>query len=204
MRQQNYITNVKVVVLKITYNDAPYIQVDYNNPTAAYEQENTYLHNNVYRNNIIKTIVHQLNKNTLILVDRIAHGEILLETLKGLKGKDVYFISGEVELEDRERIRALMEVQDNIICVAISKIFSTGVNIKNLHYIFFASIGKAKIKIIQSIGRSLRLHASKKQATIFDIGDNLKYGNKHLQERLMLYTEEKIPYITKEINQNEK
>jgi len=204
MREQKYITNVKVVVLKVTYFNPPRFEIDYNNPTAAYEQENTYLHSNQYRNDIIKNIVSQLNKNTLILVDRIVHGEILLEVLKQLTDKEVYFISGVVELVEREKIRALMETKDNIICVAISKIFSTGVNIKNLHYIFFASIGKAKIKIIQSIGRSLRLHANKKQATIFDIGDNLKYGNKHLQERLSLYAEEEIPFIIKEINQNEK
>ena len=79
-----------------------------------------------------------------------------------------------------------MEQEDNVVCIAISKIFSTGINIKNLHNIIFAAIGKAKIKIIQSIGRTLRKHASKKRATIFDIWDNLKYGNNHILERLSL------------------
>ena len=94
-----------------------------------------------------------------------------------------------------------MESNDNVVCVAISKIFSTGVNIRNLHYIVFASIGKAKIKIIQSIGRSLRLHTSKKQATIFDIGDDMRYGNSHLFERISLYDSESIPHSTKIIKE---
>lgn len=135
------------------------------------------------------------------MVDRIAHGEILLNYLNNIEGKEVHFICGDVEIQERERVRSLMEERDNIICVAISKIFSTGVNIRNLHYIFFASIGKAKTKIIQSIGRSLRLHESKKQAVIFDIGDDMRYGNKHLQERINLYTSETIPYTIKHIKQ---
>ena len=99
-------------------------------------------------------------------------------------------------------IRKLMEEQDNVACIAISKIFSTGINIKNLHNIIFAAIGKARIKIIQSIGRSLRKHASKKRATIFDIWDNLRYGNKHVVERLALYDREQIPYSVTELHES--
>ena len=107
--------------------------------------------------------------------------------------KKVYFVQGEVELEERESIRKLMETQDDIVCVAISKIFSTGINIKNLHYVIFAAIGKAKIKIIQSIGRSLRLHSSKQIAIIFDIVDMLRYGWDHYEERKTIYRVESIP-----------
>ena len=203
LRQQKYITNVQVVVLKMQYLNPPHIEAsDSSNPTQAYEQEQEYLQNNNFRNVTIRSIVTSLNKNALILVDRIAHGEILLSVLNEIEGKEIHFICGEVEIQERERVRALMEVQDNIICVAISKIFSTGVNIRNLHYIFFASIGKAKTKIVQSIGRSLRLHESKKQAVIFDIGDDMRYGNKHLQERINLYTTESIPYTIKHIKQS--
>ena len=87
-----------------------------------------------------------------------------------------------------------MEINNNIICVAISKIFSTGISINNLHYIVFASAGKAKIKILQSIGRGLRLHPLKNKVYIFDIADNLRYGRKHLTDRIKLYEEEKIQF----------
>ena len=87
-----------------------------------------------------------------------------------------------------------MEQQKDIIIIAISKIFSTGINIKNLHYIVFAGGGKAKIKIVQSIGRGLRLHSDKKELIIFDIADNLRYGQRHIEQRLSLYDSEHINY----------
>ena len=97
-------------------------------------------------------------------------------------------------------MRALMEEMSGIVCIAISKIFSTGISVKNLHNIIFASIGKARIKIIQSIGRSLRLHHTKTIATIFDLADTcLTYGYKHFEERKRLYATEKIPVITNEL-----
>ena len=77
--------------------------------------------------------------------------------------KEIYFIRGEVDVEERRRVQKLMEEQNNICVIAISKIFSTGINIKNLHYLIFSAGGKAKVKIIQSIGRGLRLHSDKKQ-----------------------------------------
>ena len=91
--------------------------------------------------------------------------------------------------------------RNNIICIAIAKIFSTGINIKNLHYILFASIGKAKIKIIQSIGRVLRLHENKVKLIIFDISDILEYSIKHLSKRLSLYKKEKLQYVITEVNE---
>jgi superfamily II DNA or RNA helicase len=203
LRQQKYITDVLVVALKIEYLNPPYIEASNSaNPTAAYEQELEFLQTNIFRNSLIKDVVSKLNKNCLILVDRIAHGDILLQVLTTLTDKFVCFISGDVEQEERERVKTLMEEKDNVVCIAISKIFSTGVNIRNLHYVFFASIGKAKNKIIQSIGRSLRLHASKKQAVIFDIGDGMRYGSKHLAERLALYDSESIKYTIKNIKEN--
>jgi len=99
-----------------------------------------------------------------------------------------------VEVKERKKIQELMERQKDIIIVAISKIFSTGINIKNLHYLVFASGGKAKIKIIQSIGRGLRLHNDKKELIIFDIADNLRYGQRHVEQRLSLYDSEHIKY----------
>ena len=95
-----------------------------------------------------------------------------------------------------------MEKKKDIVCIAISKIFSTGINIKNLHYIVFAGGGKAKVKIIQSIGRGLRLHKDKTGVIIIDIADMLHYGTQHYSKRLGLYKDEKIDYGIKKITQN--
>ena len=202
LREQKYISQVHVAALKITYNNVPHFTIpSMVNPTAGYEEEITWLQTNSFRNAIITKLVNKADKNTLIMVDRIAHGEELLKVLQANTTKQVHFVHGAVDIEEREMIRKLMEDHDNVACIAISKIFSTGINIKNLHNIIFAAIGKARIKIIQSIGRSLRKHASKKRATIFDIWDNLRYGNKHVVERLALYDREQIPYSVTELTE---
>ena len=203
LRDQNYISQVHVAALKLTYKNTPqFTTPSMHNPTAGYEEEITWLQTNPYRNAIIIKLVNKSDKNTLIMVDRIAHGEELLRVLRESTNKQVHFVHGAIEIEEREMIRKLMEEHDNVACIAISKIFSTGINIKNLHNIIFAAIGKARIKIIQSIGRSLRKHTSKKFATIFDIWDNLRYGNKHMVERLALYDREQIPYSVTELTES--
>ena len=203
LREQKYISQVHVAALKLHYQNIPqFTTASMYNPTAGYEEEITWLQTNKFRNKIITKLVNKADKNTLIMVDRIAHGEELLKVLQENTTKEVHFVHGAIEIEEREMIRKLMEKQDNVVCIAISKIFSTGINIKNLHNIIFAAIGKARIKIIQSIGRSLRKHISKKQATIFDIWDNLRYGNKHVVERLALYDREQIPYTITELHES--
>lgn len=202
LREQKYISQVHVASLKLNYKNIPQFTIpSMHNPTAGYEEEITWLQTNKFRNDIITKLVNKADKNTLIMVDRIAHGEELLKVLQENTIKEVHFVHGAVDIEEREMIRKLMEEQDNVACIAISKIFSTGINIKNLHNIIFAAIGKARIKIIQSIGRSLRKHASKKCATIFDIWDNLRYGNKHVVERLALYDREQISYSVTELSE---
>ena len=108
--------------------------------------------------------------------------------------KQVFFVKGEVEVEERDRIKKVMEDNSNVICIAMSSIFSTGINIKNIHMIVFAAGGKSSIRTIQSIGRGLRLHDSKDRLSIIDLADNLKYGERHVEKRKEIYTQEKIPY----------
>tara|TARA_R110000824_G_scaffold245720_1_gene434819 strand:+ start:2052 stop:3509 length:1458 start_codon:yes stop_codon:yes gene_type:complete len=198
LRQEKYIAKARVIILRLTYtsrNDQP--AFDHNNfdPTARYRKELEKIHESVFRNNIISKICSNTANNTLLLVDHINHGQLLYNKLSTvLTDKQVYFIRGEVEIEERERIRALMEERSDIICIAISKIFSTGVNIKNLHYIMFCSGGKAKVKIVQSIGRGLRTHKSKTILTIIDIADQLYYGKLHMNKRVLLYEQENFSY----------
>jgi len=117
-----------------------------------------------------------------------------MEYLQKVEGKKAYFIQGSVDVEEREKIKALMERETNIVVVAISAIFATGVNIKNLHNIIFASGGKSFIRTVQSIGRGLRKHDSKDKLIIFDICDQLNYGIAHCDKRKSIYDKEKILY----------
>ena len=195
LRDEKYVTPARVHVLEINYN-TPTNQIYHgNNSNAFYLQENEFIRNSNYRNNLISKLCNKLDNNALILVDYIEHGELLTAALQEVcTEKKVYFIQGSVETDERKKIQDYMEKNKNIIVVAISKIFSTGINIKNLHYIIFAGGGKAKIKIVQSIGRGLRLHTDKEELIIFDIAENLRYGQRHVEERLSLYDNEDIKY----------
>jgi type I site-specific restriction endonuclease len=120
------------------------------------------------------------NQNTLILVSRIEkHLKPVIEHLeKKYPDKEVHVIYGQTEALDRERIRSLIEKKTNLIIVATYQTLSTGFNVKNLHQIVFFSSYKAKIKILQSVGRGLRTHESKDQLIVFDVVDDLSYKSK--------------------------
>lgn len=202
LKQQKFVSNFKITILKIKHEKIPKFIIDRLNPASAYNQETDYLINHTRRNEIIAKLASLLDENTIIMVDRIEQGIILEKIINNHckeNKKNVYFIRGSTDIEEREQIRSLMEDNNNVVVVAISKIFSTGINIPNLHNIIFASAGKAKIKILQSIGRALRLHPTKKLAHIFDVADNTKYGKLHLEERFKLYNLENYIYNIKNI-----
>ena len=205
LRVDNYIANVLVQFIRIEYSTQPGVQSsDRYSPSARYRRESKFIINNTFRNNIINKLCSKFDNNCLIMVDYIEHGEKLYSILKeNNPDKTVYFIRGDVDVKDRDKVKSVMENKKNVICVAISKIFSTGINIKNLHYIVFASGGKAKVKLIQSIGRGLRWHKDKKDVIIIDIADKLFYGNKHYVKRKVIYRDESIRYGIRSIKEKE-
>lgn len=205
--EEGFISDLTTVILKIKYDPEPIFtgEASIEKPTELYNQECDFIYNNEFRNDTIGKLASNLDKNTLILVDRHEHQEKIVQALKKhAPNRNIQVIKGEVEMEAREEIRALMEKSNDVICVAMSQCFATGINIKNLHYLVFGLIGKAKMRILQGIGRGLRLHENKTKLIIFDLADELYYGLKHLVLRLELYEEEKIEYVTKEIKQENK
>jgi superfamily II DNA or RNA helicase len=203
LRDENILTDVVVKMILLNHSSSDIPKKNKNKdktPTEDYNIELSYIYNSEKRNNIIYKIVSKIPNNTLILVNHLEHGEALLKSLNVLKDKSVVFIKGEVELNERVEVIANMEVCDNIVCIAMSSIFSTGINIKNLHNIVFASGGKSFVRIVQGIGRGLRLHENKSKLVIFDIYDNLKYSTNHAEERKQIYDDEQIPYKEIEID----
>jgi superfamily II DNA or RNA helicase len=212
LRDDKFLSKAHIHILRLQHLDfPPYHEIEDLSreeknqllPTAKYQLENDYIYNNKWRNTIIASLCSKLDKNILIIVDRIEHSETLQKYIN-TKNKKIFFIQGSLEVDERERIRALMEKEDNIICIAMSKIFSTGIDIKNLPYIIFALAGKAKTKIVQSIGRGLRLHKNKNKLIIFDLVDNYYYAIEHLQKRKLLYNKEQITYTERRIYEKRK
>jgi len=190
LRLESYLTNVDIKIINISYKDKPLVVSGNNN----FKAELDFIYTNNFRNNVIKNICSKFNNNSLILVNHLAHGDALFDDLSQIDNKKVYFVKGEVDVEERDKIKKIMETNNDVICIAMSSIFSTGVNIKNIHMIMFASGGKSFIRTIQSIGRGLRLHESKNKLIIIDLADKLKYGTRHSDKRKEIYKSEKINF----------
>jgi len=168
----------------------------------SYQDEMTYLVSNTKRNKYIRNLCLSLQGNTLCLFQYVEkHGEILKQLIEEkAKDKQVFFVHGGVEADEREKIREITEKSDNAIIIASYGTFSTGINIRNLHNIIFASPSKSRIRNLQSIGRGLRLKDNNSAATLYDIADDLTHNDKenytlaHFRERINIYSEEEFNY----------
>ena len=177
----------------------------------TYEDEVQFIIQNQKRNNFIKNLTLDLKGNTLLLYSRVeTHGEILFNMINNVKERKVFFVHGGVEANEREEIREITEQQNNAIIVASYGTFSTGINIKNLHNVIFASPSKSRVRNLQSIGRVLRKGDRKTSATLYDIADDTTYKSQknytlnHLIERVKIYNEENFNYEIVPINMKQK
>ena len=177
----------------------------------TYEDEIQYLISHEKRNKFIKNLALDLKGNTLILYSRVeTHGEILYNSININDDRKVFFIHGGVDVDQRELVREITERENNAIIVASYGTFSTGINIKNLHNVIFASPSKSRIRNLQSIGRVLRKGSNKFKATLYDIADDCStttkrnYTLNHLIERIKIYNEENFNYDLVKVSLKEK
>ena len=169
---------------------------------ASYQDEIDWIVENPRRNNFIRNLARDLEGNTLILFNYVErHGEPLFELINNSVDKPVHFVHGGVDVGDREVIREITEKSNNSIIVASYGTFSTGINIRNLHNVIFASPSKSRVRNLQSIGRVLRKGENKSQAILYDLADDTSKGASrrnytlnHLIERVKVYNEEKFDY----------
>jgi len=198
--------NVKCIVLlyddatKKTFRDA-FKKID--NSAKKYPAEREFLVNHDRRNMFIRNLVWSLEgQNNLILFDLVEkHGKIL-EPLLRKDGRELHFIYGATKGDDRETIRHLVEndpVKRHDILASYG-VFSTGVNLKKLDNVIFASGSKSEIKVLQSIGRALRRGNDADTATLYDIADDLTSGSfanytmNHFRKRIEIYSTQEFPF----------
>ena len=170
----------------------------------TFEDEVQYIIGHEQRNKFITNLALDLKGNTLVLYSRVeSHGAVLYEEINNKKASEnrkVFFIHGGVDASERELVREITEREDNAIIVASYGTFSTGINIKNLHNVIFASPSKSRIRNLQSIGRVLRKGSNKVKAVLFDIADDCTHNSRknytlnHLIERIKIYNEESFNY----------
>jgi superfamily II DNA or RNA helicase len=167
-----------------------------------YQSEIDYIVSSKARNEFIRNLALSLEGNSLILFNLVEkHGKQLHKLIEEKAGsRHVFFVYGGTDVEVREQVRAITEKQNDAIIVASYGTFSTGINIRNLHNVVFASPSKSRVRNLQSIGRGLRIGDSKTEAVLYDIADDFRIGKhvnytlQHLQERVKIYDDEKFKY----------
>ena len=191
---------IDCIVLKHTEEEAQRVRY------YTYAEEINYLVSHPKRNKFIEKLCKNIKGNTLLLFQLVEkHGVLLYNELKKLDRK-VFFVYGGTTTDTREKIRAITELEKDAIIVASYGTFSTGINIRNIHNIVFASPSKSRVRVLQSIGRGLRQTDEKDTIKLFDVSDNLSYKSRpnytyrHFTQRLNIYKEEQFNYKINRIN----
>lgn len=199
LMDKNLLAQLKIDAILLKYPDVDKKEVI----RAKYHDEMKWLIRNEKRNKFITDMSINIKGNSLVLFQFVEeHGKILYSMIKEKvgKGRNVFFIHGGTDVDDREKIRHIIEDNDDAIIVASYGTFSTGVSIRKLHNIIFASPSKSRIRVLQSIGRQLRKSDSKEIAKLYDIGDDLSWKShknhtlRHFSERIKIYDAEKFNY----------
>ena len=205
LQEKGTLAKIDIDVLLLRYhNDVCHMMQG-----KTYQEEMDYLVTNEKRNKLITNLTLDQKGNTLVLFQFVEkHGKVLVDMMRDKAGEDrkIFYVSGEVDAADREQIRGIVEKQKNAIIVASLGTFSTGINIRNLHNIVFASPSKSQVKVLQSIGRALRQSDDGSNAKLYDIADDMhikshkNFTLRHSAERIKIYTKEQFPYKIHQIN----
>lgn len=169
-----------------------------------YHDEVKWIEQYLPRNKIIYKLCEKhinLDHNVLILVDHLEHGETILNYLQPLKTKncELFLVTGATDGKIRENVRQYVNKNKRCIIIGTYGVFSTGVSINRLHSLIFAIAGKSMVRVMQSIGRGMRLHKEKTKVLVYDICDSFKYSQKHLEERIIIYDNAGYKFDMKEI-----
>lgn len=203
------VADLTIKMIGLEYSDDMKRMVKSMNPKGKvkYADEIDFLCTLGKRNEFIAKLAKACKGNTLILVNRVdLHGKLLLAELQKLMegtGRNVHYIDGSIKANIREEIRHTLETEVDSITIATYQTMSTGVSIKNLNNIMFASPSKSVVRVLQSVGRGLRMSKTKTSCTLYDLFDDMvnskSPANKnhtylHAAERIKLYTEQEFKH----------
>jgi len=192
------LANLQIYNIILEYPD----EIRKNAKGFDYQQEMDFIVTYNERNKFIRNLAIDQKGNTLVLFQYVEkHGKLLYDMICAkCENRQVFFVYGGTDTEQREQVRLLTEKENDAIIVASYGTFSTGINIKKLHNIIFASPSKSRVRNLQSIGRGLRTSEEKDQCNLYDIGDDLSWKSKknytllHMIERIKIYNDEHFEY----------
>ena len=198
LMEKGFLAKLKVEVIILKHDQKKF---------DTYNDEIEHLIEHERRNKFITNLVKGLQGNVLVLFTRVeGHGIPLCEMMEEGMNRPVHIIHGGVDVKVREEVRTIAEGSDNNVILGSYGTMSTGVNIKNLHHVVFASPSKSRIRVLQSIGRGLRKGKDKESCMLWDISDDFRgehgrnnFTLNHLQERLKFYIDEDFEYRINEV-----
>ena len=199
LMDEGTLANLDIKCLVLSYDETERKLVS----KMTYQEEMDWIVRNEKRNSFIRNLVNGLNGNSLVLFQYVEkHGRELYKLLSNnTKKRKVFFVFGGTDALDREKVREIVEKENDAVIVASFGTFSTGINIKRLHNIVFASPSKSRIRNLQSIGRGLRKTNDKENVALYDIADDLSwkksknYTLNHFSERINIYSKESFNYV---------
>ena len=195
LMEQDLLSDLEIECVTLKYTPEEIQEVK----RVTYQEELKWIVENEKRNKFLSNLCCTVHGNILMLFNFVEnHGKPLYNTISKLCSdkRKVFFIYGGTDTEQREKIRQVIDKEKNAILIASYGTCSTGINIKNIHNIIFASPSKSVIRVLQSIGRGLRKSKTKNKVKLYDISDDLcfkKYKNhtmRHLDERIRIYSNE--------------
>ena len=157
-----------------------------------YQQELKYLLETTGRLTYMRNLILKVNAtgNTLVLVDRVATGKLLVEYL----GDQAVFVSGATKGTKRQEEYDEVATATGKIIVATYGVAAVGINIPRIFNLVLIEPGKSFVRVIQSIGRGIRRAEDKDHVEIWDITSTCKFAKRHLTSRKKFYTEAQYPY----------
>jgi superfamily II DNA or RNA helicase len=129
--------------------------------------------------------------NVLCYVDSIALGKKLITKIPNavfINGRDVKKTS------DRKKIYDLFATENDLVVIATVQLAGAGLDIPRIFNLVMVDLGKSFIRVIQGIGRGLRIAEDKDSIRITDITSDLKISRKHTRERVKYYKDAKYPH----------
>ena len=162
-----------------------------------YQAELKYLVTDPDRVEYIAKLINTVKQegNTLVLVDRISAGEMLQENIP-----DAVFVKGDVKLNDRKEAYDDINEGYNRVVIATYGVASVGINIPRIFNLVLLEPGKSFVRVIQSIGRGVRMSHDKDFVQIWDITSTCKYAKRHLTQRKKFYAEAQYPFTIEKID----
>lgn len=146
---------------------------------------------NKTRNGLIAKLSNKFNKRkmpTLIIVEKLDHGEIIKSLIHRRYEIDVPFVRGQNSTDDRLFHKESL-LNEDIYTVICSRIWMEGINIPNLRVIIYAAGYKEKKKVLQAMGRGLRTAKDKDKIILYDFVDPYRYLAEHTIQRIQVFLE---------------